>query len=116
MIRIFALWTLFGSGTALNGMVTKYKNFCFNKVLFKTRVISTNFATTAVCSRYLSASEKKRLLRKELKEKQKNQGWMELIASELFSARVTVVPPPGEGDVTRYDHCRGSCFIKGWPE
>ena len=51
---------------------------------------------------------------------------MELIASELFSARVTVVPPPGEGDVTRYDHCqtsnkvrdvayiRGSRFIKGF--
>ena len=52
-------------------------------------------------TRYLTAAEKERLLRKELKQKQKNQGWMELIASELFSAKVTVVPPPGEGDATR---------------
>ena len=51
--------------------------------------------------RYPTPSEREKLIKKELIEKQKNQGWMELIASELYSAKVTVVPPPGEGDVTR---------------
>ena len=51
--------------------------------------------------RYPTPSQKEKLIQKELKEKQKNQGWMELVASELYSANVSVVRSPREGDITR---------------
>ena len=56
--------------------------------------------TGSLSPRFPSKKEKEKIMEKERKEKPKKD-WMELIASEIYSAKVNIVPPPGEGDVTR---------------
>jgi hypothetical protein len=56
--------------------------------------------TGSLSPRFPSKKEKEKILEKEKEEKPKKD-WMELIASEIYSAKVNVVPPPGEGDITR---------------
>ena len=50
--------------------------------------------------RFPSPKQKEKILQKEKEDKPKKD-WMELIASEIYSAKVSVVRPPGEGDITR---------------
>ena len=56
--------------------------------------------TGSLSPRFPSQKEKEKILEKEREDKPKKD-WMEMIASEIYSAKVNVVPPPGEGDITR---------------
>ena len=56
--------------------------------------------TGSLSPRFPSKKEKEKIQEKERRDKPKKD-WMELIASEIYSAKVNIVPPPGEGDVTR---------------
>ena len=56
--------------------------------------------TGSLSPRFPSKKEKEKILEREKRDKPKKD-WMELIASEIYSAKVNIVPPPGEGDVTR---------------